>query len=68
MLYEVITQVSTGNGGKEAFRRSTIHQNKLSKLNPVTRYKKKWKDSNNSVKVKNSTIKNAGLVGRNNFV
>lgn len=61
-------QVSTGNGGKEAFRRSTIHQNKLSKLNPVTWYKKKWKDSNNSVKVKNSTIKNAGLVGASTTV
>lgn len=61
-------QASTGNGVKEAFRRSTIHQNKLRKLNPMTQYKKKRKDSNNSVKIKNSTIKNAGLVGASTTV
>lgn len=37
-------------------------------MNPVTWYKKKWKDSNKSVKVKNSTIKNAGLVGASTTV
>ncbi len=61
-------QARAGNDGKQSFRRSTIHQNKLRKLNPVTQYKKKWKDSNKSVKTKNSTIKNVGLVSASTTV
>ena len=47
---------------------STIHQNRLRNLNPISQYRQKRKDSNRSVKVKNSTIKNAGLISANTTV
>lgn len=47
---------------------NTIHQNRLRNLNPVSQYRQKRKDSNRSVKIKNFTIKNAGLITANTTV
>lgn len=61
-------QIESVNQGKKSFRKSTIHQNRLRNLNPVSQYRQKLKDSNRSVKVKNSTIKNAGLISASTTV
>ena len=61
-------QTESVNQGKESYRKSTIHQNRLRNLNPIYQYRQKRKDSNRSVKIKNSTIKNAGLISASTTV
>ena len=61
-------QTESVNQGKESYRKSTIHQNRLHNLNPISQYRQKRKDSNRSVKIKNSTIKNAGLISASTTV
>ena len=61
-------QTESVNQGKESYRKSTILQNRLRNLNPIYQYRQKRKDSNRSVKIKNSTIKNAGLISASTTV
>ena len=60
-------QTESVNQGKESYRKSTILQNRLRNLNPISQYRQKRKDSNRSVKIKNSTIMSAPPVKKLEF-
>lgn len=49
--------------GKEQYRKSTIHQSKKKHNSVADNYRRNLKESKNSIKVKNSSIKLAGAVG-----
>ena len=53
-----VNQTDTKNFAKEAYRKRPVHQNKRKRSNPVSVYRNKMKDSNRSVNVRNSSIKN----------
>lgn len=53
----------TMNAGKKSYRKSTIHQTEDVKKGRISKYRKHIKESNSSVKCKNTTLRNAGMVG-----
>ena len=53
----------TMNVGKKSYRKSTIHQTEAVRKGRISKYRKNIKESNNSIKVKNTTLRNAGMVG-----
>lgn len=49
--------------GKESYRKSTIHQAKPVREGRIAKYRKNLKESNTSIKTKNTTLRNARMVG-----
>lgn len=48
--------------GKKSYRKSTIHQAKPVREGRISKYRKNLKETNSSIKTKNTTLRNAGLV------
>ena len=51
------------NTGKKSYRKSTIHQTEDVKKGRISKYRKNIKEANTSIKTKNTTLRNAGMVG-----
>lgn len=58
-----LTDSSEKKSGKAQYRKSTIHQSKNKHSSVAENYRRNLKESKNSIKVKNSSIKLAGVVG-----
>lgn len=57
------TTARTMNAGKKTYRKSTIHQTEDVKKGRISKYRKNIKESNSSVKCKNTSLRNVGMVG-----
>ena len=60
---ETTGKLNRNMAGKKSYRKSTVHQTKAVREGRISQYRKHIKDSNRSVKVKNTTLRNAGMVG-----
>ena len=60
-IYTVVHDPTKKNTAKGNYRKSTVHQVQKERL--FSKYRKQMKQSNQSIKVKDNSLRNAGMVG-----